>query len=260
MTFGPCRAGETSAAGTVPNLGDELGRIGMPTFEELPANEAAALTVVVEELAARLFHKPLDEEMLAFIRDVDLEDGGDPICADAQMRAGLAKMQEFCRKYEPGEVLRAASDDFNKLFVGPGHKPCPPWSSVYADGKWLVNGPTAQKVKSVFKAEGFAIPEGNREPWDHISYEFQFMADEQKSLFDRDDNVAGGQATGSGAQSVTKARDFFAKFMSGWIPTFLDGVEREARTEFYKGLAVFTRGVMGVQESVLNRLVPACAA
>ena len=232
----------------------------MPTFEELPANEAAALTVVVEELAARLFHKPLDEEMLAFIRDVDLEDGGDPICADAQMRAGLAKMQEFCRKYEPGEVLRAASDDFNKLFVGPGHKPCPPWSSVYADGKWLVNGPTAQKVKSVFKAEGFAIPEGNREPWDHISYEFQFMADEQKSLFDRDDNVAGGQATGSGAQSVTKARDFFAKFMSGWIPTFLDGVEREARTEFYKGLAVFTRGVMGVQESVLNRLVPACAA
>lgn len=232
----------------------------MPTFEELPANEAVALTVVVEELAARLFHKPLDEEMLAFIRDVNLEDGGDPICADAQMRAGLAKMQEFCRKYEPGEVLRAASDDFNKLFVGPGHKPCPPWSSVYADGKWLVNGPTAQKVKSVFKAEGFAIPEGNREPWDHISYELQFMADEQKSLFDQDDNAAGGQATGGGVQSVAKARDFFGKFMSGWIPTFLDGVEREARTEFYKGLAVFTRGVMGVQEGILKRLAPARAA
>lgn len=232
----------------------------MPTFEELPANKAVALAVVVDELVARLFHKPIDEEMLAFIRDVDLEDGSDPICADAQMRAGLASMQEFCRKDEPGEVLRAASDDFNKLFVGPGHKPCPPWSSVYADGKWLVNGPTAQKVKGIFKAEGFAIPEGNREPWDHISYEFQFMADEQKSLLDQDDNTAGGQTAGGGAQSIMKARDFFAKYMAGWIPTFLDGVEREARTEFYKGLAVFTRGVMGVQESVLDRLVPACAA
>ena len=176
------------------------------------------------------------------------------------MCAGLARMQAFCCKGEPGEVLRAASDDFNKLFVGPGHKPCPPWSSVYADGKWLVNGPTARKVKSVFKAEGFAIPEGNREPWDHISYEFQFMADEQKPLLDQGDNAAGGQTTGDDAQSIAKVRGFFAKYMAGWIPVFLDGVEREARTEFYKGLADFTRGVMGVQECILKRLSPVCAA
>lgn len=224
----------------------------MPTFEELPVSEAVALIVVVEELAARLFHRPLDTETLFFIRNVDLEDDGDPVCMDAQMRAGLARMQKFCHKGEPGEVLRAASDDFNRLFVGPGHKPCPPWSSVYTDGKWLVNGPTAQKVKCAFKAEGFAIPEGNREPWDRISYELQFVADEQKSVLG-----GGDEATDGGIRIV---RDFFTKFMAGWIPVFLDGVGREARTEFYKGLSVFTYGVMGVQESILRRLTTVNAA
>ena len=205
--------------------------------------ENLEVCTVLLTLATRLFHAPATAEDLAFFRQVDLDDPEDIACADPALREGLTQMKAFAESNEDTEALRRhASDDFNKMFVGPGHKPCPPWSSVYMDGKSLVNGPTAQRVKATFRAHGFAAPVGNHEPWDHIAYELQYIVDLQKRAL----CLVQEGALEDASSSLTDAADFIQEYIQPWIGSFFNDIKESARVDFYRGLADTTRAVLAL--------------
>ncbi|HIY82608.1 MAG TPA: molecular chaperone TorD family protein [Candidatus Rubneribacter avistercoris] len=301
---------------------------------------AIATCAALDELTAQLLLAPATDGHRAFFARLNLDDEDDPVCAHPAGREGLSLMRECCRAGEDaGEdasevagsssealaetangsstaraevassssaaLARELSNDFTKLFVGPGRKPCPPWSSVYLDGKRLVNGPTAQEVKRVVRSLGLAAPAGNHEPWDHAGYEFLVVAallNRWCEAADRKTEPAAGKTRGNAgganaplgagrsanganaplgaggnrddaedaspadapanatdaSNALTRALDFCERYLAPWMPAFLDDVAAHARTDFYRGFALFARAVLDVNLHEMRRILQGC--
>ncbi len=214
------------------------------------ASSCDALTVMLR-LVAGSYKAPPGEELVEYLKRMDMEDREDLFLRDEECRAGISLMRHFCRKLEMEEAVRRATADQNRLFVGPLHLPSSPWSSVYMD-RGLLFGPTALAVEAEFKRLGFWIPEGNHEPCDHIAYELQFVGELNKKAVEKfgQGNEAGG------CESLSRAKQFIDEYVSPWLGEFLERVEKHAETDFYRGLAKLTSGVVRLESEFLDAVTP----
>ena len=211
------------------------------------ADHAAALGAA-GQLLATLYRFPFDDEKIAFFRDVSLDDG-DPLLENPAYREGCQLVGQHFQAEDAEAAKQQASNDFHKLFVGPNKLLAPPWSSCYADEGTLF-GPTAFAVEQVFREHGFAIPEGAREPSDHIAYELQFLAELHKRALAAweagDDDTAGC--------ALAEASEFKRRYLDEWASPFLADVERFARYDAYRGVAALTRGYLQLEEDFLAQV------
>ena len=192
----------------------------------------------LESGLARLFRHPLDEQGLDLISSLEIPCGGfgfDPVGFE-----GLETAKEFCSSGGgKGDVLRKASDDFHYLFVGPGKLGAAPWSSVYLD-KGLLFGPSEQSVEMAMRSRGLGIPEGHREPCDHVAYELAFAGElhgrAAEFLEKGDIDAAQGE--------MAACLDFVRTYLQPWLPAFAEKVKGNARTGLYPGLVDFVLSVV----------------
>lgn len=193
-------------------------------------------------LAAQMYRKPVDEGLAAYFRTVDLDDPDDVFARDETCRRGLELIQ---RHFEGADALHSASADFHRLFVGPMKLVAAPWSSVYLDLGSLF-GPTALAVERVFKENGFAIPEGNHEPFDHIGYELAFVEEMHKA-------AERARAEDTDPQPyLEQARTFIETYVLPWMDAFLGKLSSGARADCYRGLAELTRGLLAMEGAFLG--------
>lgn len=204
-------------------------------LSEWQANINASLEAM-GELVARLYRQPVDEGTAAFLRDVDLDDPDDLFLSDPACSKGIAQMKAFFETGSLEDRLHEASADFHRLFVGPLKLLAAPWSSVYMDLGSLF-GPTALAVEGEFKRWGLVTPEGNHEPFDHIGYEFAFLAEMHRGL-------AADPAGPEVDQRLAAGKAFVGRFMEPWVGALCDRIGEGARTPMYQGLAELTRGLL----------------
>ena len=204
-------------------------------LSEWQADVNASLDAM-DELVARLYRQPVDEGTAAFLRDVDLDDPNDLFLGDPACSKGIAQMKAFLETGSLEDRLHEASADFHRLFVGPLQLLAAPWSSVYMDLGSLF-GPTALAVEGEFKRWGLVTPEGNHEPFDHIGYEFAFLAEMHRGL-------AADSAGPEADQRLAAGKAFVERFMEPWVSTLCDRIDEGARTPMYQGLADLTRGLL----------------
>lgn len=190
----------------------------------------------MDELVARLYRQPVDETAAAFLRDVDLDNPDDLFLSDPACSKGIAQIKAFFETGSPEDRLHEASADFHRLFVGPLKLLAAPWSSVYMDLGSLF-GPTALAVEGEFKRWGLVTPEGNHEPFDHIGYEFAFLAEMHRGL-------AAGPEGPEADRRLEAGQVFVERFMKPWIGTLCDRIDEGARTSMYQGLAELTQGLL----------------
>ncbi|WP_449316766.1 TorD/DmsD family molecular chaperone [Rubneribacter sp.] len=212
----------------------------------LPADAGAALGALART-AARLVRFPFGDGMIAFFCGLDADDAGDFVMGDSQCREGALMIKRFFLEGDRAARVRQASDDFHKLFVGPSKLLAAPWSSVYLDLGSLF-GPTALAVEREFKRHGFAIPEGNREPCDHMAYELEFLAELHQAA--EDARVRGDEAAAQAAYA--EARAFKERFIDPWSDAFLGAVEAGARVDAYRGVALLVRGFLALEGAFLR--------
>lgn len=209
--------------------------------------EKMAILAAVMRFMAELYHRAPTEDTLVQVRGIETEDGDDFVMAEPSCHKGLRLMRTAC-----GDMgaLQSIRNDFHDLFVGPHELLAVPWSSVYMDSGRMLFGPTAIKVREVFAAEGFAIPEGKAEPSDHVAYEWQFMADLHRLALEAQDDGDGELAR----RRLELAAGFFDRFLRPWMGPFCDCMDRGAKTGFFRGLAWFTRGVVQLESALLASL------
>lgn len=212
----------------------------------LPADAGAALGALART-AARLVRFPFGDGMIAFFCGLDVDDAEDFVMGDPQCREGARTIKGFFLEGDRAVRVREASDDFHKLFVGPSKLLAAPWSSVYLDLGSLF-GPTALAVEREFKRRGFAIPEGNREPCDHMAYELEFLAELHQVA--EDARASGDEMAARTAYA--EARAFKGRFVDPWADEFLDAMEAGARVDAYRGVALFIRGFLALEEAFLR--------
>jgi len=119
--------------------------------------------------------------------------------------------------------------EYNRLFVGPGHVPCPPYESVYRKDRplmerGLVMGPSVADVKAMYLQGGLEMSKKFRDLPDHISVELEFMA----YLCSRES---------SSERFVDIEREFFNRHIRVWYRDFLNCIMANTTSSFYLKLA-----------------------
>jgi len=141
-------------------------------------------------------------------------------------------------KYVPDVPLDIASleIDFSRLFIGPFKVLCPPFGSVYMDNGNTLMGDTTIEVRNIYEKEGL-INNGTNNIPDHIAVELEFMYylvyNEFNEHSNKDDNLVEIYAD--------KQKKFLNNYLGKWVFDFVESVEKQAITMFYKEIAILTR-------------------
>ena len=141
---------------------------------------------------------------------------------------GLELMVNWLKSSNAEGLTDVARSDYMRLFVGPGKLLAPPWGSVYLDKDRLIFDENTLVVRQFYERFGMKLKEKYKEPDDHIGLELEFLAYLAE-------------------QGEEEAMVSFAKnFMLPWILRWNSDIQKNARTDYYKGLANMAIG--GVQE------------
>lgn len=154
-----------------------------------------------------------------------------PAAAEAAEALGLdtGPVEELtaCSNSATAEELL---DEYERLFVGPGRTPCPPYESLWVGGQPRLEqgrlmGAASVAVADLYRALGFDVAAAAHELPDHVAIELEALA------------VALG-AEDAGAEEARGA--LLHEHLLSWLPAFCAAVEREARQPFYAVLARVT--------------------
>ena len=103
--------------------------------------------------------------------------------------------------------------EFNRLFVGPGIVPAPPFASVYLEKEPRLMGRSTLEVRELYLALGLTVPSGGA-PDDFLPYELEAWV----WLTTRENKVAAQE----GHEAVREARRWLVnEHMALWLPAFL---------------------------------------
>ncbi len=199
----------------------------------------ALLSIGLTEPTTRLVRDWLAGDLVAAFREASAALPGleiEPVLSEMDRsrcdRAGRSRKS----------VHSELKQEYLRLFVGPGHVPCPPYESVYlenvpADRRGLLMGDATVDVRHRYQAAGLDMAPGHVDLPDHVSTELEFMHFQcQKEL----------EAWSAGDEP--KARDwsigqraFLTDHLKVWTPAFCEALLAATENGLYRGLAEVCR-------------------
>ncbi len=172
------------------------------------------------DLLAHFWSRPLADEVGTWAEARDLEAQTDSRISSDPLREpvtvpGLDDVPELLDKYE-------------RLFVGPGQVPCPPYESFWredvpVDIRRTLMGPCTADLKRTYLELGLQVSPRLGELPDHIAIELEAIA-----------YALSSDETGP------VARKLFQEHLARWLPRLCRAVAHEAGDGFYRDLAVLT--------------------
>ncbi len=167
------------------------------------------------------------------------------------LEAGLHILQAWAQKNVNGisdENLTDLKADYVRLFLGLPKPIAPPWESVYFNEDRMIFQQQTLQVREWYRRYGLEAEKLYKEPDDHVGLELSFLAylaTKGIKALDEQDNPRFEEV-------LNAQRDFLAKHLGAWGLTWCGLVEKNARTDFYKGLAYLTRGALSELSEVLG--------
>ena len=145
-------------------------------------------------------------------------------------------------------LLQDLKPDNTRLFFGPGRVLAPLWESVYFTEERLVFQESTLDVRRWYQRFGLEPESLHKEPDDHIALEMAFLAHLAKLSV---------QALETGKEEeceilLQAQREFAKQHLLKWAAVWCQQVTENARTEFYKGVALLTRGALAELSQALN--------
>ena len=209
----PASNGAGEHRGTAPRKPTSQARSS--TDETGPETIVAAV-----DLLAHFWSRPVSDEVASWAEARDLE-------AETDSRISSDPLREPVIVPDLEEVP-ALLDEYERLFVGPGQVPCPPYESFWredvpVDIRRTLMGPCTADLKRMYLELGLRVSSRAGELPDHIAIELEAMA--YALSFDETGPVA---------------RQIFEEHLAQWLPRLCRAVAHEAVAGFYRELAVLT--------------------
>jgi TorA maturation chaperone TorD len=147
-------------------------------------------------------------------------------------------------KLDTGEFERLKKDYFY-LFQGVGVPLATIWESVYFTKDRTIFSARTLQVREWYRRYSLQAELKNREPDDHLGLELQFVS-----------HLASLAASAVRDKNAKRMREILAdqhKFIEdhpfAWVNLWCDAVQRNAETDFFKGIAYLSYGVLKVAAS-----------
>lgn len=137
------------------------------------------------------------------------------------------------RAQEATALQRELALEYDRVFVGAGHLPAPPYESVYRDPAGLVMGEPAVAVAKQYQDQGLSLAPTFKDLPDHAAVELEFMA----YLCYKE---AAAWEKGDVALALTYLRqegDFLSQHLTQWLDAFAQRTMAATETPFYRALA-----------------------
>jgi TorA maturation chaperone TorD len=134
-----------------------------------------------------------------------------------------------------GAAVDDLLDEYERLFVGPGRTPCPPYESLWQETaahseRGRLMGAASTAVADLYRELGLDVAGAAHELPDHVAVELEALA----------------VAAGSDDPAALRVADaLLGEHLSTWLPGFCTAVEEHSRNPFYTELARLTRGWVG---------------
>jgi putative dimethyl sulfoxide reductase chaperone len=184
----------------------------------------AADRTLAASLLARWWSRPVEEETA---------DWADAWAAASDVGVALA-----CDVAEVSTLQAAAERDegtlveeHERLFVGPGRVPCPPYEALWRDegqrreqGRLMSTATAA--VARLYRTLDLAVRHDAHELPDHIAVELEALA----------------YALGADTPEHETAEELLSQHLLLWVPKLCEVVERESELDFSRVLARLTPG------------------
>jgi TorA maturation chaperone TorD len=159
--------------------------------------------------------------------------------------AGLALLQRWSQSTTESTFDDLCSD-YTRLFIGPGKLLAPPWESVYFSEDRLTFQEETLQVRDWYRRFGLESEKLHHEPDDHIGLEFEFVAHLARCALlalEQNDDARYDEA-------IEARRQFIAEHPGRWAAGWCGQVEKHARTDFYRGMAMLARGAVAEASSL----------
>ena len=181
--------------------------------------EAETILAAVD-LLSHFWSRPVADEVAIWAAARDLE-------AETDSRISSDPLREPVRVPDLEEVP-GLLDEYERLFVGPGQVPCPPYESFWredvpVDIRRTLMGPCTTELKQIYADLGLQVSSQSVELPDHIAIELEAMA-----------------YTLSFEETAPLARQIFEEHLARWLPRLCRALAHEAAEDFYHDLAVLT--------------------
>ena len=183
--------------------------------------------ILTWQLLNRLFSGPLES---AFIREI-LQLPVDHMVAAQELAVLMAVLEDWDK--DP-QIQKAAHLTFQRLFVGPGAPPAPPWGSVYLTADNTIMGPSTLAVRKEFQRLGLSLKTEGWEPDDHFAHCCAFL-----SLLSQEDDP-------------TPAQEFLKDHFLPWAPRFLELMAETCKDPVYEAIAGYARAVIDLASENLE--------
>ncbi|MGE0804140.1 MAG: molecular chaperone [Burkholderiaceae bacterium] len=172
-----------------------------------------------------------------------------------EMAEAAARLKAWADSHRAGlddAAFEVLSDDYTRLFVGPGRLGAAPWESVYVNKDRAVFQLETAAVSRWYERFGVAIASDYNEPADHVGLEFSFMAHlanlTVQASMDEDGEEVG--------RLIAAQRGFVGQHLARWVPAWADEVERNAKTGCYVALAALARAAVAELQSFFAVSLP----
>lgn len=166
---------------------------------------------------------------------------------------GLRLLQQWSRDHLaglPAADMQALGSDHMHLFLGPGTVLAAPWESVQLDDEHLLFQTETLQVRSWYRRFGLQVIRLHQEPDDHVGLELAFLSHLAQLAL-----AAHAEGHTARLSEVLDAlRLFLRTHPQRWVPSWCAQVLEHARTDFYRGLAYLTVGVLAELEAALEPL------
>lgn len=168
---------------------------------------------------------------------------------------GAACLRRYARSYA-GDT-EPLHQEFHDLFKVPLGRYVTPYEAVYRDQRvvgetrvaGLLMGPSTLAVMATYRDSGVQVPPECGELPDHIGVELNFMALECAR------EQAAWKAGDEGAARVELRRQqrFLQTHLVQWVPALARRIAANARSDFYRGIALLTEAFLRRDVATLAR-------
>ncbi len=131
------------------------------------------------------------------------------------------------------EDFGTVETDYMRLFVMGDKFTAPPWQSIYLSPDKLMFQPSTLKVREWYKKYNIMAKCQYNEPDDHAGLMLIFAA-----------HLAETAENNSDAAVMKDFNDYCSEQILNWIPSWCNLIVQHAKTDFFKGLAILTKGIL----------------
>ncbi len=173
----------------------------------------------------------------------------------ADVIQGLALLEQWAQTHHGTLTSEGITDlkaDYTRLFTGLAKTPVAPWESVFFTEERLVFQKQTQDVRNWYRHYGMAVNNQYKEPEDHIGLELTFLAHLAKMGL----AALAAHNPADFEQTLAAQRDFASKHLFLWAPLWCNVIQKHAKTDFYRGLALVVNGAVIELAAVLNLSIP----